>query len=266
MTDLKSEIEALLERLQAIERGIQNVRDKQNNTMRDKIYASWHTTIHFATTGLQNTLSLFTVRDAAEKALLGLASSLQQYRCHPLPPIGTYGGVSVSVSDSRILAMDAYLAVCWALYDRLSNIIGSGMANKKIRSKLVETFLDNDILGIKDILVSLCGEEICFSYFLRNCYMHEGGMIDNTPILGGSTWTDAFEITDSVAAKLNQEIGRRHKISDVTIAEQGDIIPQLQGCHARIDEMFIYLLHFMEGTLLVKIGVFAEIDGFRMEE
>lgn len=266
MTKLKAEIASLQGALYRIEREVQRVRTNPNNAINDDIYKSWLETIRFATIGLQGTLPILAARDAAEKTLLGLAENLKSRDGGGLSSGVMWCGVHIPVPDARILAMDAYLAVCWALNDRLSNIIGRVIGNKKNRDnqtshKLVEAFQRQDILGVSGILSNLYGEEIGFSYLLRNCYMHEGGMIDNTPILGGSTGCDAFEVTGPIAEKLNGEIGKR---PNATIAKQGNLIAQLQKCHERLDEMFVSLLRLMRGTLIVEIEAFADIDGFQI--
>jgi len=277
MTDLKSEIEALLERLKAIDNVLKTLIVNQNTTIHADNYKVWIEKVNLAK-GLENVLPVISIRGAAEKTLAGLVSSLQGREFESLTSAVTYGGASVPVSDARILALDAYLAGCWSLYDRLANIIGRVIGSESIRHnplgrgnpKLVETFLavkqGIDVLGVKDVIAKSYGNQIRYSYLMRNCYMHEGGMIQETPILGGTTVGEAFIISEQIAEKLNTELESLCKMQNTAIARAGDIVEQLKECHAGLDAMFISLLHFMMGTLFVEIEAFAEIDGFRIEE
>lgn len=273
MFDLKSTICSVLKQQQSLSEKLEQVSIKIGNFIDKDVYKTWSLKCGWIQS-LNKIIPLLDVRDVAYQNLLILKRS---FDCHSSEPIGNavpFGGANITASIATTLAIDTYLSACWSVYDCLSNIIGRVVGDENIRNnpqgrsnpKLVETFLavkqGIDVLGSREILSKSYGQRIGFSYLLRNCYVHEGGMIGGSSILQGETIEAAFFITKEVAEIINEEISARYKIPNTTIAKEGDIIDQLGECHSRLDQMFVSLLHFMMGTLAVEVEAFAAQDGF----
>ena len=273
MFDLKSTMCSVLKQQQSLSEKLEQVSIKIGTVIDKDVYETWSSKCG-RIQSLDKIIPLLDVRDVAYQNLLNLKRS---FDCHSSEPIGNaipFGGADVAASIATTLAINAYLSACWALYDCLSNIIGRVVGDENIRNnpqgrsnpKLIETFLavkqGIDVLGSREILLKSYGQRIGFSYLLRNCYVHDGGMIDGLSILQGDTIEAAFVITKEVAVKINDEISKRYKIPNTTIAKEGDIIDQLGECHSQLDQMFVSLLRFMMGTLVIEVEAFAAQDGF----
>ena len=276
MCDLESVVRSSIEQVRGIKKLLEGIILNPNIVINIDNYNTWIEKTDLIGQ-LENTLPLFPIRDAACKELCEISLRIKFGEFNPATSTVSYGGIEVSVSVARILAMTTHLASYWSLYDCLINIIGRVLGCESIRKnpmgrrnpKLMETFLLDeksgiDPLGLRDILLKSYCNYIGFSYLLRNCYVHEGGMVNCQPILSASIVDDAFSVDDDVAEKLNKEITARYKIPNVTIAKKGNLIKQLQDCHAKLDDMFISLLRFMTGTLAIEIEAFATNDGFKL--
>ena len=275
MSDLKSAMCSILRQQQSLVEKLAQVSINLDNVIDKDVYATWFLKCG-SIQSLEKIVPLSDIRDVAYQNLLNLRCSFDRFSSEPIGNTVPFGGANVTASIATTLAIDAYLSACWALYDCLSNIIGRVVGDENIRSnpqgrsnpKLVETFLavkqGIDVLGSREILSKSYGQRIGFSYLLRNCYVHEGGMIGDSLILQGETMEDAFVITKDVAEKINDEISNRYKIPNTTIAKKGDIIDQLGECHAQLDQMFVSLLRFMMGTFVVEVEAFAAQDGFNV--
>lgn len=275
MCDLERVVRFSIQQIQGVGNSLKGLILNTNNVINSANYQTWIEKSNFVER-LDNTLPLFPIRDIACKGLGNISLCIKSGAFNPATSTVDYGGVDVPVSVARMLAMTTYLASYWSLYDCLINIIGRVVGCESIRKnpmgkrnpKLVETFLLEeksgiDPLGIRDILLKSYSNYIGFSYLLRNCYVHEGGMVNGTKILSSGITDEAFSVDDDVAEKLNQEIATRYKIPNVTIVKRGDLVKQLQDCHAKLDDMYISLLRFMTGTLLIEIEAFATNDGFK---
>lgn len=275
MSDLEKEVLSTITRLKAAENEIQKTSVNLCNVIDRDNYATWIEKTQYAKQ-FELTLPLFAVRQFSEKGLMDLLSLCKSRGREMVSAVVPYCGVSMPMSSARVLSIDSYLVAYWSVYDRLSNIIGRVVGNESIRKnplgksnpKLVETFLVEkngiDVLGTKDLIFKSYGCEVGLSYLIRNCYVHDGGMIDDLPILSGLSFNDAFMISETVAEKLNDEITKRYKVPNAAIVQPGGLVEQLQGCHSKIENLFISLLRFMTGTLLVEIESFAAIDGFSL--
>lgn len=268
MNDLEQEVRVSIKGLRDIENKIQFLSAQPNPVFNRDVCTAWLEKTRYAT-NLEHSLPCFSVRAYAEKWFSNLSAYINSHMYEPIETMTGYCDTAIPVSIARTLAIDAYLAAHWGLYDRLSNVIGRVIGPETIRlnpsgkanPKIVETFFAEkqgiDVLGIRNILVNSYGDQVGFSYLLRNCFVHEGGMISDLPILSGIILRDAFTISQAVADKLNAEIASRYKMPNVTIAKSGDLFEQLRYCHASMDNMFVSLLQFMCGTLVVEIQAFA---------
>lgn len=277
MSDLEKEVQSTMTRLKNAENMLQTTSINLSNVINQDNYATWIEKTQYAKQ-LELTLPLFALRQHSEKGLMDLLLLCQSRERETVSSIVPYCGVSMPMASARELSIDSYLVAYWSVYDRLSNIIGRVVGNASIRRnplgklnpKLVETFLAEkngiDVLGMRELIFKSYGYEIGFSYLIRNCYFHEGGMISDLPILSGLSFGDAFMLSDTVAEKLNNEISSRYKIPNVVIVKPDSLVRQLKDCHSKMDNLFVSLLRFMTGTLLVEIESFAAIDGFPISE
>lgn len=282
MNNLEEEVRSVIMRIRDIDRSVKIQMVNPDNVISTLNYRAWAEKIELVER-LENVLPLFPVRDNADKGLVDISLCVQREDYNPTTATITYGGVAVPIGIARLLAINTYLSAYWSLYDCLTNIIGRVLGPDSIRTshlgrmnpKLVGTFLSDEtqkgkekprleVLGLRGILMESFGNYIGLSYLLRNCYIHEGGMVDALPILSDEMSNGCFVVQDSVAEKLNQEISNRYNISNVTIVKPGDLDKQLRDCHSILDKMFVSLLRFMMGTLAVEIESFAEIDGFKL--
>ncbi len=268
MNNLEAQVNSTLKCKYDIDGKLNQLNIQGHALSRSDVFRTWLEKSRIIGT-LKNTLPLFAVRDAAEKSLLHLVSNFISRELSSMDETVLYNGIEVHAMTARILAMDTYLSINWALYDCLSNVIGRIIGNESFRNnplgksnpKLVETFLAQkqgiDVLGIKEFLLDIFSYQIGFSYLMRNCYVHAGGMVNDVPILSGVTFGDAFTITASIAEKLNHEISERYKLPNAAIVKEGDAVTQLQECHSRLDQMFVAMLRFMIGTFSVEIEAFS---------
>jgi len=282
MNNLEEEVRSVIMRIRDIDRIVKTLMVNLGHVISTLNYQAWTEKIELVER-LENVLPLFSVRDNADKGLVDISSCIQREGYNPITTTIPYGGVAVPISAARMLAINTYLSAYWSLYDCLTNIIGRVVGPDSIRKnptgrmnpKLVGTFLSDEtqkgkekprieVLGLRSILLESYGNYIGFSYLLRNCYIHEGGMLDALPILADDMPNGCFVVQENVAEKLNLEISNRYNISNVTIVKPGDLVKQLQDCHSRLDNMFVSLLRFMTGTLAVEIESFAGIDGFKL--
>ena len=173
---------------------------------------------------------------------------------------------------ARLLSIDSYLASTWSIYDRLSNVLGRLMGDAKVvdntiaaqNPKLVEDPIGQvkgcyQGFGTSELLSKLYGEPISSSYFLRNSFMHDGGMMGNVPILSGSSAAACFELSKENAEKMNGVVAKRLCGSEFGSFKfkGGDFIVQLKACHDDLDKMFVSLLEFVVGSFCAQVSLFC---------
>lgn len=221
---------------------------------------------------LGETVKLFECRASAMKCLEGLRDNTSKLGSKPMSETILYGTVNVSIFAARLLAIDSYLASTWSIYDRLSNVLGRLMGDAKIvenTSSALSPKLVEDIMGqvkgcyqgfgTNELLSKLYSESIYSSYFLRNSFMHDGGMIDNVPILSGSSAAACFELSKENAEKINNAVAKRFCGSGSGLFKftEGDFISQLKSCHDDLDKMFISLVEFVVGSFCTQVYLFC---------
>ncbi len=225
---------------------------------------------------LLKTQELLGCRAAAMKNLEDLRNIATTLGSSPLSDIIGFGAVQMPLYAARLLSVDCYLASTWSVYDRLANVAGRLMAdvnakdqNKKGSSpnpsrnpKLVEDLIDPkgcfQGFGINEILLSLYGEPIYASYFLRNSFMHDGGMMNNVPILSGSSAAACFCVSQENAEMLNNAVAKRFGIACSGVFKEGDIVSQLKALHEELDKMFAALIEFVVGSCYSQLSLFGE--------
>ena len=219
---------------------------------------------------LGETAKLFECRDAAMTCLEDLHKNMSQLGSKSISATISFGATVMPIFAARLLALDSYLASTWSIYDRLSNILGRLMGNDKIAEesnpaqnpKLVDDLIGQakgcyQGFGINELLPKLYGELIYSSYFLRNSFMHDGGMMDNVSILSGSIAATCFVLSKENAEKINHIVSQRLGSSSSGFFSEGDLIEQLKKCHNDLDKMFVSLMRFIVGSFCMQVSMFC---------
>ena len=226
---------------------------------------------------LAETVKLFECRASALKCMENLRDNASKIGSKPIFETMVYGTAEIPISAARLLSIDSYLAVTWSIYDRLSNILGRLMGDAKVvdntnaaqNPKLVEDLIGQTKgcyqgFGTSELLSKLYGEPIYSSYFVRNSFLHDGGMIGNVPILSGSIAAACFELSKENAEKINSAVTKRlcGTGSGIFKFREGDFIDQLRECHDTLDKMFVSLAEFVVGSFCAQVSLFYGKTGY----
>ena len=219
---------------------------------------------------LGETMKLFECRDAAMQCLENLRRNILMLGSEPLSSKIQFGATQIPIFAARLLAVDSYLAVTWSIYDRLANVLGRLMGVSDIVSnsnpaqnpKLVESLIAQakgcyQGFGTNELLLKLYGESIYASYFLRNSFMHDGGMMGNVPILSGNSAASCFELSKENAERMNRNVAQRMSCSRSSSFREGDVIGQMKQCHDDLDKMFASLVKFVVGAFCSQVLSFG---------
>ena len=221
---------------------------------------------------LAETAKLFECRGSALKCMENLRDNASKLGSKPISETILYGTAEMPIFAARLLSIDSYLASTWSIYDRLSNVLGRLMGDAEIAGKdsptqspkLVENLIGKakgcyQGFGTSELLPKLYGEPIFSSYLLRNSFMHDGGMMDNVPILSGSSAAACFELSKENAEKMNSAVAKRLGVSGsgLFMFKDGDFIDQLKMCHDELDKMFVSLLGFVVGSFCAQVSLFC---------
>ncbi len=219
---------------------------------------------------LGETMKLFECRDAAMQCLENLRSNILMLGSEPLSSKIQFGATQIPIFAARLLAVDSYLAVTWSIYDRLANVLGRFLvlfdieiySNPSQNTKLVESLIAQakgcyQGFGTNELLLKLYGESIYASYFLRNSFMHDGGMMGNVPILSGNSAASCFELSKENAERMNRNVAQRMSCSRSSSFREGDVIGQMKQCHDDLDKMFASLVKFVVGAFCSQVLSFG---------
>lgn len=219
---------------------------------------------------LGETMKLFESRDAAMQCLENLRSNILTLGSEPLSSKIQFGATQIPMFAARLLAVDSYLAVTWSIYDRLTNVLGRLMgasdivnnSNPAQNPKLVESLITQakgcyQGFGINELLLKLYGESIYASYFLRNSFIHDGGMMGNIPILSGNSAASCFELSKESAERMNRNVAQRMGCSSSSSFRDGNVIDQIKLCHDDLDKMFASLVKFVVGSFCAQVSSFG---------
>ena len=225
---------------------------------------------------LGETVRLFECRTAALKCLENLRNTAYKLGSKPISETILYGTAEIPIFAARLLSIDSYLASTWSIYDRLSNVLGRLMGDAEIAGndsptespKLVENLIGKakgcyQGFGTSELLSKWYGEPIYSSYVLRNSFMPDGGMMDNVPILSGSSAAACFELSKENAEKMNSAVAKRlcGSGSGLFTFKEGGFINQLKECHNALDRMFVSLSEFVVGSFCAQVSLFCGKTG-----
>lgn len=220
---------------------------------------------------LDKTRWLFAYRETALANLNELRDCASIRSSEDIASLVAYGQGQAPMSVARVLAIDSYLATTWSIYDRITNVVGRLMGDESVANnpiaaqnpKIVEQFMYAKKccfsgFGVSEVLTNLYAETIFFSYLLRNAYMHDGGVLEGSPILAGRSFGEAFLITQDVADLINEAIRKRSNMQLVSMCTTtDDLVIQLRICHEEIDKMFVGLLDFACESFVRQVSYFA---------
>lgn len=219
---------------------------------------------------LAETVKLFECRASALKCMENLRDIASKFGSKAISETIVYDSVEMSIFAARLLSIDSYLAATWSIYDRLSNVLGRLMGDAKVvdntvaakNTKLVEDLIGQakgcyQGFGTNELLLKLYGGSIYSSYFLRNSFVHDGGMMGNVPILSGSSAAACFELSKENAERINQAVAKQSCGLGSGLFEEGDFIGQLEKCHDDLDKMFIALSRFVVGSFCAQVSLFC---------
>ena len=270
MSDLCSVVQQARSNLSAVGSMVHTVPSGlTNTTMGLNILGTWLQKVkqHEA---LAETVKLFECRASALKCMENLRDIASKFGSKPISETIVYGSVEMSIFAARLLSIDSYLAATWSIYDRLSNVLGRLMGDAKVvdntvaakNTKLVEDLIGQakgcyQGFGTNELLLKLYGESIYSSYFLRNSFVHDGGMMGNVPILSGSSAAACFELSKENAERINQAVAKQSCGLGSGLFEEGDFIGQLKKCHDDLDKMFIALSRFVVGSFCAQVSLFC---------
>lgn len=272
MTDLRFQVMQCASDLKSAWTDLKAVSD---SALPYKCYEQW-----IKRAGLYQTLSgtkgIFPARDAAWSVLQALASSasVRDYEQN----VVAYGSLEMDFSVARYLALTAFVAVTWAVYDRLANVCGrlAGIAelaeHPKRNPKACEDFLGTkDTMGFSGHfqIQQAYAWPLKVSYKIRNWLVHEGYEEGSTPLFAGDRIDDGFRLHENAAARLEACCGHNvdsGKIDSccLTAAEEcwqnRELLTILRTYHAELDTMYGSLLKWTTGAFIGQIGAFTERD------
>jgi len=213
MPNLASQIETSAEQLKLLNA---QVTSGQTTSLPSKCFEEWATLSKLYIV-LERTQSLFGARAVAWAAVQELSNA---------PIVSSNAGIDrvnfnaaeVEFSVARHLALMAYMAATWSIYDRLSNVCGRLMATKEVSSnpkhnpKACEHLLgtqNNVCLGFATHSYVAKSYEwpLKLSYKVRNWLVHEGYDFGETPMFRGPNVVDGFKLNPDAIKLLEGTCG-----------------------------------------------------------
>lgn len=245
-----------------------------------EVYDTWNKRVSLENE-LSDVLFLIECRDVQKGVMEDLRFSIRRLpESEKIEKLVNYGNCQCSLKVMRNLVVTTHLGSVWAIYDKLSNVVGRLLGGDEIlknqllkeNPKLIGSFISSNnagdnkknitMMSINAIISRCFREHIALSYLLRNCFIHEGGTIGKGQIFTGKTVNTAFYVNEDIAQKLNYAIAESYGVNSPTIARSGDLLEQLESCHKQIDKCFSGLLQFAVGSLKLQIDAFMALDNY----
>ena len=272
MADLKAQI---VRSAQELQQAWAMVKSVSGTELPAECYENWieKASLHFV---LDSTGNLFPARDTAWQNVLSIIvpenivdASQNRVRL---------GSLEMEFAVARHLALTSYVAVTWAIYDRLSNVCGRLAAVAKIAQnprqnpKACEDFLgDKDLLGFNthQHLKDAYGWPLKISYKLRNWILHEGYSEGDIMLFSGDSIADGFLLHPRSIDHLqkccnySQDAGKIDsscvKDSDESWMRR-DVLEILSQYNSEVDAMFSSLVKWSVASFTGQIAAFAARD------
>lgn len=283
MSDLKNKIIYVNEQVKHISTLLKSVASKVDG--KDNVVLTrFNSKMEETNSILDLCLNLINIREKSFEIINSVKSQTFGRENESINSEISYMNLKVPVSEARILSTTSYLSSAWSLYDVLQKacleliiykyfdinkdiVKGKDKGNEK--GKDINNLFKNSLLSDKSPYkyFSFYYEFICFyktnyhfSYFLRNCFIHNGGFIEkNAPIFSSLILRDSFIISSDISSKINGVINDHFVKPD-------DLIIQLKEANDNIDLFFVSLLQFSLKSFLIEISCFISDDVKKMLE
>lgn len=238
---------------------------------------------------LEVTKKLLPVRMQAMNELLALKKACDGAVGADLNAAVPFNGRSLPIFHGRLLGVQSYLATTWSIYDRLTCAIGRLIGTKTVvsntaphlQAKLVEDILGTkgktsyDVCALHQILDEVYSWDIHCGYLVRNAFMHDGGLLDERPLLDDTNASTAFVLSVAGQDALEKAIKNRMKWTDdngqavqhpaIRPIKPGDAFLDLLAMwNGNIDEALGALLVWSVTSFVSQIVEFAAVDGFAL--
>lgn len=224
---------------------------------------------------LESTLPLFPLRASAWSCLSNLAVSSGSNRDNrDFVPFSNEPSVDFEIA--RHMALSAFVAATWAIYDRCANVCGriAGVVdlseNPKHNPKTCEQFFDKkDLLGFMGHfhLANTYKWPTKVCYKIRNWILHEGFEDTGNQLFRGHRKSDGFQLHPDAIDHLKNccgysELDGQIKNSSVEKSTdpwaEGDLLKILEIYHQEIDWMFMGFLKWTTESLTLQVKAFSE--------
>jgi hypothetical protein len=190
---------------------------------------------------------------------------------------------SMDFAVARHLALASYLAVTWALYDRLSNVCGRLVGPECVGSnqlptsnpKLIEHFIRDSKerhkqhgFTLSRILPQAYGWPAALCYKIRNWVVHEGIEAEGVALFRGDTIADAFELSANAMQRLEKlcdDDGIKH--AQTCQSQEPNhpwydrsMLTILARCHSEVDMMFACFVKWSTESFVGQYDAFSTRD------
>jgi hypothetical protein len=185
-----------------------------------------------------------------------------------------FSGREMDFEIARHISLVAYLTTCWAIYDRLANVVGriAGVSeiesHKKKNPKLCEDFLgEKGVLGFAGHLpIREAYSWPCkVSYKVRNWLVHEGYYDTEHNLFAGVRQSDGFLLFVDAVEHLKEccsyvRGGNQKCLVDNAADpwDSSDLLKILECYHAEIDRMYCGYLKWATGALALQVRCLLE--------
>ena len=218
------------------------------------------------------------IREKSFEIIDSVKSQIFGYENMPIDYEINYMNFKIPMSQARILSTTSYLSSVWSLYDILQKACLTLIINKDMeidedkdkekdkgrnKNEDIDNHLKYSLLSDKTLykcfsfyyeFINLYKTKYHFSYFLRNCFIHNGGFVDkNTPVFSSLIFRDSFIIYDDISSRINN-------IIKDNFVKPDDLIIQLKNANDDIDLLFVSLLQFSFKSFLLEISCFISDD------
>ena len=185
---------------------------------------------------LRDALDLVPIRDSGAQMVAALKT---------MP-----GPAATPFAHARLLAFQSYLATTWAIADQVMRAVGGLLCTRSVAKDTTKApqlwahVLKEGALSaaIADSLDAFKWP-IALSYAVRNCCLHDGGIVRGQPFFQGQAPEDGFrpsdlgwdflekKLVDEYKAKKNQT-----RLLDPWPWHRDDLLALLVRCHDELDE------------------------------
>ena len=191
---------------------VRGILDRQATTLDPAVDDLFRKIIEFDT-DVAYWLELLEAREAAFQLLTGLEHEADDRDCVPL------GKAKVEFRRARLIGVQAYIAMTWALVDRVTGLVGrivcpvNSGGNPASPAQLVSHFVQMQKTDLPAALFSKSvaltfGWPIVISYAIRNHFIHDGAQYAGRDFFEGPSAAASFRIStdgwDRITTKVKK--------------------------------------------------------------